>query len=74
MQLVHNCEQTLAKDSSRRLLVYEKFRQPLVEGTDQQRERAHFELDCYAEKTFRQKVFNNNSSEGAKGEKESLRE
>uniref|UniRef100_A0A183CBX3 tRNA (guanine(10)-N(2))-methyltransferase TRMT11 n=1 Tax=Globodera pallida TaxID=36090 RepID=A0A183CBX3_GLOPA len=57
--------------SSRRLLVYEKFRQPLVEGTDQQRERAHFELDCYAEKTFRQKVFNNNSSEGVKGEKES---
>ncbi|KAL3123183.1 hypothetical protein niasHT_010353 [Heterodera trifolii] len=57
MQLVCNCEQTLAKDSSRRLLVYEKLRRPLTDGRTKPSEKAFFELDCYAEKTFHQKVF-----------------
>ncbi|KAI1716544.1 putative RNA methylase family domain-containing protein [Ditylenchus destructor] len=53
MRLLHNCEQILTRDSSRRLLVYEK-----VDPSNSSRDlKAYFRKNCYETKTFRDKVF-----------------
>uniref|UniRef100_A0A915DU14 UPF0020 domain-containing protein n=1 Tax=Ditylenchus dipsaci TaxID=166011 RepID=A0A915DU14_9BILA len=53
MHLLYNCEQILTKESARRLLVYTKER-PCWSTED----KAYFDVDCYKESTFRDKVFN----------------
>ncbi|VDM47947.1 unnamed protein product [Toxocara canis] len=55
LRLVANCEQPLGNKYSRRLLVYEKVR------SRRDNEKAYVEEDCYAETTFRQRIFINNN-------------
>ncbi|VDO46777.1 unnamed protein product [Brugia timori] len=51
MKLIYNCEQSLSRRYSRRLLVYEKLR--MVKND----EKTYVEKDCYENMTFRQRVF-----------------
>ncbi|CAG9537042.1 unnamed protein product [Cercopithifilaria johnstoni] len=51
MKLIYNCEQSLSRRYSRRLLVYEKLR--MVKDD----EKTYIERDCYENITFRQRVF-----------------
>lgn len=66
MQLLYNCEQSLTKESARRLLVYQKIRHPRMDSESMGRDvKAYFVENCYQKQTFRQKVFNNNKGTNA---------
>lgn len=55
MYRLYNCEQILTKESSRRLLVYEKI-------FNEKNERAYFNKNCYELKSYRDKIFNNENN------------
>ncbi|KAM3728891.1 tRNA (guanine(10)-N2)-methyltransferase [Dirofilaria immitis] len=54
MKLIYNCEQSLSRRYSRRLLVYEKLRMAKDD------EKTYVEKNCYEDTTFRQRVFRKN--------------
>uniref|UniRef100_A0A914QW53 Uncharacterized protein n=1 Tax=Panagrolaimus davidi TaxID=227884 RepID=A0A914QW53_9BILA len=61
LEMLANCEQSLTKKGSRRLLLYKKLREP------QNDETAFVKFDCYENQSYRDGIFKNPAKANARG-------